>query len=60
MSTKATKGFTIRINADSLNKLHVVADYEGRSLNSHFSILARESVKQFEKEHGEIKIKEKL
>ena len=35
-----------------LEKLGFVADYEGRSLNSHVLVLIRESIKQFEAEHG--------
>ena len=37
-----------------LDKLHVVADYEGRSANSQILILIRQCVEEFEKEHGEI------
>ena len=37
-----------------MDKLHVVADYEGRSANSQVLILIRDCVKQFERENGEI------
>ncbi len=50
----AIKSLSIRIDEKLLDKLHVVADYEGRSANSQILILIRESVKQFESEHGPI------
>ena len=37
-----------------LEKLGFVADYEGRSANSHILVLIRESIQAFEKEHGKI------
>lgn len=53
----AIKSLSIRIDEELLNKLHVVADYEGRSANSQILILIRNCVEQFEKEHGTIEIK---
>ena len=52
----AIKSLSIRIDEKMLNKIHVVADYEGRSANSQILILIRDSVEKFEKEHGEIKV----
>lgn len=37
-----------------LKNLSVVADYEGRSLNSHILVLIRENIKQFEMQNGKI------
>ena len=37
-----------------LNKIGYVADYEGRSVNSHVLVLIRENIKKFEEEHGSI------
>ena len=51
---EATKSLSIRIDQDLLNKLHVVADYEGRSANSQVLILIRDCVRQYEAVHGEI------
>ncbi len=51
----ATKSLSIRIDEEMLNKLHVVADYEGRSANSEILILIRNAIEKYEKEHGEIK-----
>lgn len=48
------KSLSIRIDEDMLNKLHVVANYEGRSANSQVIILIRDLILKYEKEHGEI------
>jgi hypothetical protein len=53
--TMATKSVSIRIEEEMLAKLSYVADYEGRSLNSHVLVLIRESIRRFENENGEIK-----
>lgn len=37
-----------------LSKLSYVADYEGRSVNSHILVLIRENIKAHEQEHGPI------
>ncbi len=37
-----------------LEKVGYVADYEGRSVNSHILVLIRENIKAFEAEHGMI------
>ncbi|MBQ3356121.1 MAG: Arc family DNA-binding protein [Oscillospiraceae bacterium] len=50
----AIKSVSIRIDEEMLNKLHVVADYEGRSANSQILILIRDCVSAYEKEHGKI------
>ncbi len=50
----AIRSLTIRIDDKLLDKLHVVADYEGRSANSQVLILIRDCVRQFERENGEI------
>lgn len=51
----AIKSLSIRIDDKMLDKLHVVADYEGRSANNQILILIRDSIEKYEKEHGEIK-----
>lgn len=50
----ATKSLSIRIDEQMLNKLHYVAEYEGRSANSQILILIRDCIIQFEKDHGPI------
>ena len=53
----AVKSFSIRIDEQMLNKLHVMADYEGRSANSQILILIRDCVEKYEKEHGKIELR---
>lgn len=48
----AIKSVSIRIEEEMLEKLGFVADYEGRSVNSHILVLIRENIKAFETEHG--------
>ena len=50
----AIKSVSIRIEEEMLNKIGHVADYEGRSVNSHVLVLIRENIKKFEEEHGSI------
>ena len=50
----AIKSVSIRIEEEMLNKIGYVADYEGRSVNSHVLVLIRENIKKFEGEHGSI------
>ncbi len=50
----ATKSVSIRIEEEVLQKLGYVADYEGRSINSHVLVLIRQSIHAFEEQHGQI------
>ncbi|HBJ11475.1 MAG TPA: hypothetical protein DDY61_07360 [Ruminococcaceae bacterium] len=50
----AIKSLSIRIEEEQLNKLHILADYEGRSANSEILILIRDAIEEFEKSHGKI------
>ena len=50
----AIKSVSIRIEEEMLEKIGFVADYEGRSVNSHILVLIRESIRAFENEHGQI------
>lgn len=52
----ATKSLSIRIDETMLDKLHVIADYEGRSANSQILILIRDCIEQYEGRHGEITV----
>lgn len=52
----AIKSVSIRIDEDMLDKLHVVADYEGRSANGQINILIRDCIAAYEKEHGKIEL----
>ena len=51
-----TKSLSIRIDEKMLDKLHVIADYEGRSANSQILILIRDCIEAFEVKHGEIQV----
>lgn len=48
------KSVSIRIEEEMLEKIGFVADYEGRSVNSHILVLVRENIKAFESVHGKI------
>ncbi len=48
----SVKSVSIRIEQEMLYKLAYVADYEGRSVNSHVLVLIRESIAAFEAAHG--------
>ncbi len=50
----ATKSVSIRIEEEMLEKVTYVAEYEGRSINSHILVLVRDSIKAFEDAHGNI------
>ena len=50
----AIKSVSIRIEEEMLNKIAYVADYEGRSVNSHVLVLIRENIKAFEDVNGAI------
>lgn len=48
------RSVSIRFEEEMLKKLGFVADYEGRSLNSHILVLVRDSIARFEEQHGKI------
>ena len=52
----AIRNLSIRIEDEMLDKLHYVADYEGRSCNSQILILIRESIAKYEEKHGQIQL----
>lgn len=49
------KSLSIRIEQEMLTKLGYVAEYEGRSLNSHILVLIRDNIKVHEERYGTIK-----
>ena len=53
------KHVSVRIDDELLEKLHVVCDYEGRSINRHILVLIRKDIEKYEKEHGKIETAEK-
>ena len=48
------KSVSIRIEKEMLDKLGYVAEYEGRSVNSHILVLIRDSIRAFEEVNGAI------
>ena len=53
------KSLSIRIDTEMLDKLHYIADYEGRSANSQILILIRDCIEQYEEKHGKIEFGKK-
>lgn len=52
----AIKSLSIRIDEEMLHKLHIIADYEGRSANSQILMLIRGAIEQYEEKHGKIEL----
>ena len=52
---KNEKHFGLRIDDETLKKLHSVCEYEGRSVNAQILFLIRQCIAKFEKENGKIK-----
>ena len=50
----AVKSVSIRIEEEMLEKISFVADYEGRSVNSHILVLIRDNINRHEEQHGKI------
>jgi len=50
------KSFTIRVEEETLNKFRFVAKYDGRSLSGQITHLIHTNIREFEKEHGTIKL----
>lgn len=50
----AVKSVSIRIEEEMLERIGHVADFEGRSVNSHVLVLIRENIEAFEKKYGKI------
>ena len=55
----AVKSLSIRIDDKMLDKLHIVADYEGRSANSQILILIRDCIEKYEEKNGKIILESK-
>ena len=50
------KSISIRVDSETLDKLHYVASYEGRSANGEVNVLIRRLIEDFERKHGEIPV----
>lgn len=53
------KNLSVYIDEALLHKLHVVADYEGRSASAQMVVMIRRLVEAYEEKHGDIKIASK-
>lgn len=50
------KNYTLRVEAELLDKFKHVVNYEGRTIKSKLSIFMRECVEDFEEEHEKIEL----
>ena len=46
--------YTLRVSQDLLDKLGVIAEYEGRTKNRELEQLIKKRIAEFETEHGSI------
>lgn len=53
------KTFSVRLDQGMLDKLHYIADYEGRSANGQIVVLIRDLIEAYEAKHGEIRFESK-
>ena len=49
-----TKGVSIRLPQEMLDKLKRIASQEGRSINGQVLVFVRQNIENFEKKHGKI------
>lgn len=52
--------YTLRINAELLDKLGYIAEFDGRTKNKEIEQLVKKRVAEFEAEHGVIAVKSGL
>jgi len=55
---KETRQTTIRMDAELLEKLQYVAEYDGRTMNGMVNAIVRRYVASFENQHGPIEVPE--
>ncbi len=60
MKNKSEKHLSLRIDEELLKKFRFVCEYDGRSANGQLLYLVRHYVSNYEREHGSIKLEEKL
>ena len=51
--------YTLRVDRELLEKFRYVSNYEGRSANRQLEQYIIKSIREFEKEHGDITLPEK-
>lgn len=52
---KKIKNVGLRVSPEVHQKLHYIAEYEGRTLNGQVYYLIQRCIREFEKEHGPIR-----
>lgn len=58
MAEESLLRYTLRINRHLFAKFRYVAEYEGRSANKEIERMLKQRVEKFEKENGEIPVKD--
>ena len=58
MGTYKNKAYTLRIDADVMDKMKIIADNNSRSKNKEIEYALKKYVDVYEAQHGEIKIEE--
>ena len=48
--------YTLRVEQELLDKFGYIAEYEGRTKNRELEQMIKKRIKEFEAEHGEIKV----
>lgn len=56
---KSRKTFTLRVNEDTLNRLHYIAKLNKRSANNQIELLIETFIADFEKSNGKILLPDK-
>ncbi|MFR5934000.1 MAG: TraY domain-containing protein [Oscillospiraceae bacterium] len=59
METRKRKNYTLRIDAELMDKFRYVCKYDGRSAQSQLQLYIRRMVESFESKHGPIDLTEK-
>ena len=59
METRKRKNYTLRIDAELMDKFRYVCKYDGRSAQSQLQLYIRRIVESFESKHGPIDLTEK-
>lgn len=50
--------YTLRISRDLLDKIHYIAEYNGRTVNKELQQLIKQKINNFEAKHGTIELEE--
>ncbi len=48
----SVKSISIRIDEQMLDKLHIIANFEGRSANSQMLVLVRECIERYDEKYN--------